>query len=247
MAAPTFVGSGPVAYDAGNAWPTSLAISTSTPTNVKDGDRVLLVVTTFADVNLTVTMPTPTNWTLLDTRQVNPVGQHLGLWIFSARWGADTKDQLVAPTSTAAPGRTYRLQCLAYRPSKPAVTLAGSIAGATGNISFSASPQSNQYGSNDGSTVLLIQATRNGEFTGTLSGFYALLPYSIRLDQTSVAARGGALRVADGTTTTNYTSGSSTWSRAYTGSTTSLATIVVIEAAVFDPMPGGWVVGRIAY
>lgn len=245
MAAPTFVGSGPVAYDAGNAWPTSLAISTSTPTNVKDGDRVLLVVTTFADVNLTVTMPTPTGWTFVNAQAANPIGQHLGVWMFSAQWGPDTKDQLVAPTSGAAASRSWRLQCLAWRPSKP-FNQSG-VAFTTGNLSLVTPSISNIYGANDGSTIVEVQVTRNGGFTGALSGFYGNLTPTLQLDQPAVAGRGGALRVLDATTSSNLTSNSGSYSRTFTGSTISTVFIGAIEAAVFDPVPGGWVVGRIAY
>lgn len=246
MPAPTFVGAGPAAYDLVDAWPASLPISASTPAGVADGDRVICVVTTFATEFLTVTMPTPIGWTLVDSGAVNVASgpQHLGTWIFTARWGADVKDQLVQPTSNAAASRSWRLQCMAWRPSKP---IARSVkAGDIGNFYISTPGTSNVYGPNDGSTAVLVQVTRNGGFTGTLGGFYALVPYSVRVDQAAILNRGGALRMADGSTTQNFTSTFGSWSRSYTGSTYSLVFGLIIEAPVFDAV-GGWAVGRIAY
>jgi hypothetical protein len=245
MAAPAFVGAAAAAYDGTTAWPTSLPISASTPSGVQDGDRVLCVVTTFADSNITPTVPTPTNWTFVNSNVANPIGQHLGVWMFSARWGADTKDQLVAPTSTVTAGRSWRLQCMAWRPSKPFNQSA--MAFTTGNLSLASPPIGNSYGAPDGATIVEVQITRNGEFTGALSGFYGNLTPTLRVDQASVPLRGGALRMVDASISQNISSNTGTWSRTYTGSTVSTVFLGAIEAAEFDPTPGGWSVGRIEY
>jgi len=253
MTAPAFVGAGPVAYDATTAWPTSLAASDSTPVGVQNGDRVVCFVTTFADDTMTVSLNAPTNWTVVDYAQLNQPGQHIGLWVFTARWGPDTKDSLVAPTSATTTGRSWRLQCAAWRPSKP-VNLsvsppAHAITSNLNNFTFSAGPIQNGFGTyGGGGTVVMAQVTRNGSFTGALPSFFSSLPYTLQVDQAAVASRGGAFRVVDGVTTGNYTSSSGVYDRSFTGQTLSMAALFVIEAAEFDPpVVTGWSVDRIRY
>lgn len=236
LPSPTFVGAGPAAYDGTVAWPDSIAISDSTPVNIKDGDRVLCVVTTYADANINdVVVPTPTNWTLVDSQVSNPSYQHLGVWLFSARWGDETKNQLVQPTSSNADGRSWRLQCMAWRPSKPFNET--SIGYAVGTFDLNIPPIGNSYGANSGSTPVLVQVTRNGGFTGSLSGFYGNLTPTLRVDQAAIAGRGGALRMADASTTGNFSSGSGSWARDYSGSTVSIGFLGIIEAVEYDPSP----------
>lgn len=166
MVTPAFVGAGDAAYDPVVAWPTSIAMSASTPANVRDGDRVVCFVTSFAEASLTVTLPTPTNWTLVETRQLNQLSQHLGLWVFSARWGSDTKDQLVSPTAAPATGYTWRLQCAAWRPSKPVGSnaLTHQITSAVNSFPLESGPISSLYAAY-GTTVVTGQITRNGSYT----------------------------------------------------------------------------------
>jgi hypothetical protein len=251
VANPYFVGAGPAAYDAITAFPASIAVSDSTPANVATGDRVLLFVTTFANLGATTTCPTPSGWTLVDSRATtDPVRGHVGMYVFTARWTSAATGATVSPTiTTSASAYSWRLQTAAWRPSKAvgdtAILAAGRFNDNTTGI-FGAI--SNSYGTN-GSMQIAAQITRSGTLTGT--GPTSVGGLTLELDQAAITDRGGAFRMADQLVTSNVSiSGGQTWAR--TGTTNSYTQSIgwhgFLDAPSDDPALGtGWSVDRIKY
>ena len=250
MANPSFVGAGPVAYDATTAFPASIAVSDSTPANVVNGDRVLLFVTLFANSTATSTCPTPSGWTLVSSQdQSNSVMGYVALYVFTARWTSAATGATVSPTiTTSASAYSWRLQTAAWRPSKAVGNTAVTVGQRnTDNSSLVFPTVSSLYGSN-GSMLVGAQITQSGTLSGTgpsTAGF------TLELDQAAVTNRGGAFRVGDLLVTTNVTTGPGlAWAR--TGSpnfyTQSICWSGFLDAPSDDPALGtGWSVGRIKY
>lgn len=251
MANPFFVGAGPVAYNATTAFPASINVSDSTPANVVNGDRVLLFVTMFANSTATSTCPTPSGWTLVDSRALsNAVMGYVAMYVFTARWTSEATGATVSPTITTSAGAySWRLQTAAWRPSKDVGNTAVSSAGRfDDNDDFFFGTISNAYSTN-GSMDIVAQITQTGTLTGngpTTSG------WTLELDQAAVTNRGGAFRIADWLTTTNVSRGADTWDRTGTTNfyTQSIGWHGFLDAVSDDPALGtgtGWSVGRIKY
>ena len=247
MTVPDFIASGPAVYDGATPWPTSLAVIDGAPAGVLAGDRALLLVTTFAIDTATVNVPTPTGWTKVGSR--TSLGAHVGMTVFSAQWSTGSGATVSPTITTSASAYSWRLQVAVWRPSKPVRSYDMRDANRfTDNSSFNFPPVASSYGT-AGSTAIAVQVSRAGALSGlgpTGSGY----GYTLRVDQPLISGRGGALRIADISKTSQFTASGAAWSRqgAPNAYDESIVWSGFLDAPSDDPaFSTGWSVGQIKY
>ena len=210
MTASEFVSASPVAYDAGTAFPASLAVTT--PPDARFGDRLLMFVvadarTTVGAANLNST--TPAGWTLLASQNGGATGNALApgttgkIWTYTRRYELDYAEPTVVVTKSSSIGtESYAAIMLAYRPSKPVTDQGGTTQDAA-TLVWKYEAIAASLGAYDSTIVVLEWRTRSG---GTLSGSGPTLPgtNTLRVSESGVTGRYGDLRIKDTVVTTNY-------------------------------------------